>query len=83
MMGLAGKPGTDVLPTCSIRRPSAPRALSARAFSASNVAGHSSEYGTTAIGLGIVINWGPDVPGWEQTNDGVCLRVRIRQLLYA
>ena len=54
MMGLATRPGTDVLPTCSIERigmPSTARSQASSSLIASNWAGHSASYALIVISM--------------------------------
>jgi len=55
MMGLAGRPGTAVLPMCSTGPASqGASAVSKRLRSASNRVGHAGSYSTTSIGASSV-----------------------------
>src|SRR5215471_12217013 len=52
MMGLAARPGTDVLPTCSIATTGTPALAIAAAYSSRSIAkrsGHAGSYSTTVI----------------------------------
>ena len=67
MMGLATRPGTEVLPTCSIERmgmPSSARSLASSSLIASNWAGHSASYALIVISM-FGACWRLDNPGFE------------------
>ena len=55
MIGLAARPGTDVEPTCSIRRAFSPSAPRIRSASRSNSRGHSSSY-VDEVDRGVVLD---------------------------